>query len=73
MESLFEFLTRTHWRELEPGERVMYRGSIVKAHGVWVVHAELGDDRYTLSHPLHTWERLNADRIDVEPIRQDAA
>lgn len=59
------------FRPLEPGTIVEYKGSILKAHGLWVVRVQVADDRYTLAHPLNEWERLNADRIDIEPILEE--
>jgi hypothetical protein len=53
---------------LHPGEVVIYEGSIQKAHGLWVVHSQTGDDRYVLVDLVNEWERLNASRTDVRPV-----
>lgn len=62
------WLEHNDWSELEPGERVAYAGALLNAHGLWVVHSRIDDDRYTLKHPDREWERLNADRTDLTPI-----
>ncbi len=59
------------FRAYEPGTRVMYRGATLNAHGIWIVHSEVGDERYTLRCPQHTWERLNADREDLTPVEDE--
>lgn len=68
-----EFFARLEreFTPLEPGTIVEYKGSLVKAHGLWVVRVQVGDDRYTLAHPLNEWQRLNADRIDIEPLSEE--
>lgn len=62
------WLEHNDWSELEPGEPVIYKGGLIAAHGLWVVHARVDDERYTLRHPDNEWERLNADRSDVTPV-----
>lgn len=56
------------FRAYKPGTQVDYQGSIIAARGIWVVRAEIGDERYTLQHPTNEWERLNADREDLTPV-----
>ncbi len=63
------------WEALErdfkpyvPGTLVRYTGAMLNAHGLWVVHSEVGDERYTLRHPDNEWDRLNADREDITPV-----
>lgn len=51
---------------LQPGTFVWYGGSIEKAHGVWMIHSQISDDRYTLASTTNTWERLNADRDSLQ-------
>jgi len=51
--------------ELPPGTVVEYHGPMVEAHGLWVVRVQVADARYTLAHPVHEWQRLNADRDDL--------
>jgi hypothetical protein len=61
------------FRPLEPGTIVEYKGSMLAAHGLWVVRVQLDEERYTLAHSLNEWERLNADRIDIEPILEEGS
>lgn len=54
--------------ELEPGTIVEYTGSLLAAHGLWVVRARVSDGRYTLADIVNEWERLNADRADIKRL-----
>ncbi len=56
--------------ELPPGTVVEYTGPMVGCHGLWVVRVQIGDERYTLAHPLNEWQRLNASREHI--VRADA-
>lgn len=56
------------WKPLEPGTVVEYSGPMLAAHGLWVVRVQVGDDRYTLAHPLNEWERLNAHLSDLKAV-----
>ncbi len=62
------WLEHRDWSELELGEGVVYKGAMLSAHGLWVVHARIDDDRYTLRHPDHEFMRLNADRLELQPV-----
>jgi hypothetical protein len=55
---------------LEPETPVEYRGAMLNAHGLWVVHAQIDDTRYTLRSPDNEHVRLNADRRDLTPLPQ---
>lgn len=68
---LLDWLEHRDWAELEPGARVTYTGGLLAAHGLWVVHERVADDRYTIKHPDNEWERLNADRVDLTPVGLD--
>lgn len=63
------YLEHTDWSELEPGQEVAYARGLLAAHGLWIVHARVDDDRYTLKHPDKEWERLNADRLELTPVQ----
>lgn len=65
------WLEHTDWSELAPGDPVQYQGAMLNAHGLWVVHSRVDDDRYTLRHPQNEWERLNADRTDLTPVQTE--
>ena len=59
------WLEQTDWAPFRQGERVMYAGAMLNAHGLWVVHAQTGDDRYVLCLPDDSTVRLNAKRQDL--------
>lgn len=63
------WLEHTDWSELEPGEMVLYLGSIDACHGLtYVVVEQIDVDRYKLKSTQYEWERLNADRMDLTPM-----
>lgn len=63
----------TEWndQQLEPGTPVEYRGAMLNAHGLWVVHSQIDDTRYTLRSPDNEWARLNANRSDLTPVESE--
>lgn len=54
--------------ELPPGTKVLYEGSMLAAHGLWVVHSHVDDIRVTLRAPEDEHVRLNAHKSDLTVV-----
>lgn len=63
------WLEHTDWSELEPGELVIYNGTIEMCQGLtYEVDVQLSDTRYRIRSTENKWGTLNADRTDLTPI-----
>jgi len=54
--------------ELPPGTPVIYGGSMLAAHGLWVVHSQIDDTRVTLRSVTDEHVRLNASKTDLTVV-----
>lgn len=65
-EELFKRLERE--LELPPGTPVIYEGSMIAAHGLWLVHSQIDDTRVTLRSVNDEHVRLNASKSDLTVV-----
>lgn len=67
MTEYLKWLEDQHWSEIVPGTLVVYRGKLLRAHGLYKVHG-FSDEGYVLTTDEQPWLRLNAERCDLTPV-----